>query len=41
VWSDENPHGIHSARHRQQFSVNVWTGIVDDNLTGHFVESFK
>jgi hypothetical protein len=28
VWSDE----IHSARHRQQFSVNVWTGIVGDNL---------
>jgi hypothetical protein len=32
VWSDENPHAIHSARHRQQFSVNVWTGIVGDNL---------
>jgi hypothetical protein len=41
VWSDENPHAIHSARHRQQFFVNVWTGIVGDNLTGHFVESFK
>jgi hypothetical protein len=34
LWSDENPHAIHSARHQQQFSVNVWASIVGDNLIG-------
>jgi hypothetical protein len=34
LWSDENPHAIHSARHQQQFSVSVWASIVGDNLIG-------
>jgi hypothetical protein len=31
-WAEENPHGAIHSRHQQQFSINVWTGIVGDCL---------
>lgn len=36
IWAYENPHGIIESRHQQQFSVNVWVGIIADNLIGPF-----
>jgi len=29
-----NPHAIREARHQTTFSINVWSGIVGDRLTG-------
>lgn len=34
VWAFENPHEIVEKRHQQTFSVNVWAGIIGDNLLG-------
>lgn len=36
VWSDENPHAFVQCRHQEQFSLNVWMGIVGNNLIGPF-----
>ena len=33
-WSDENPHATKTRGHQQQFSVNVWAGILDNHLIG-------
>lgn len=35
-WAEENPHTIVEVNHQEQFSVNVWAGIVDDYLIGPF-----
>jgi hypothetical protein len=32
VWAEENPHAVVQSRHQQQFSINVWTGIIGDVL---------
>lgn len=38
VWAEENPHAIVEAHHQQQFSLNVWVGIIGDYLIGpHFL----
>jgi hypothetical protein len=29
-WAEENPHGLISSKHQQQFSINAWAGIVGD-----------
>lgn len=36
LWADENPHGIVESNHQEQFSLNVWAGIIDDYLIGPF-----
>lgn len=36
LWAQENPHGLIEARHQHTFSVNVWAGIVEDNLIGPY-----
>lgn len=36
TWATENPHSITQCRHQQQFSVNVWAGILSDYLIGPF-----
>jgi hypothetical protein len=36
-WAEENPHGVIQSRHQQQFSDNVWAGIVGDCLAGPHV----
>lgn len=33
-WADENPQEISQRRHQVRFSLNVWIGIVGDNLIG-------
>jgi len=35
-WSEENPHAIMETHHQEQFSVNVWAGIVGNYLIGPF-----
>jgi hypothetical protein len=32
VWAEENPHAVVQSRHQQQFSMNVWAGIIGDVL---------
>jgi hypothetical protein len=32
MWAEENPHAVIQSRHQQQFSINVWAGIVGDVL---------
>lgn len=34
VWADENPHATVQRAHQQQFSLNVWAGIIDRHLIG-------
>jgi hypothetical protein len=29
-WAEENPHAVVYSRHQQQFSINVWAGIIGD-----------
>jgi hypothetical protein len=36
-WAEENPHGVIHSRHQQQFSINMWAGIVGDCLVGPHV----
>lgn len=36
LWADENPHGIFQANFQNQFSVNVWLGVLDDHLIGPY-----
>lgn len=35
-WADENPHVIRETHFQEQFSLNVWVGIIDDYLIGPF-----
>jgi hypothetical protein len=37
VWAEENPHPTRSSSFQHRFSVNVWAGIVDDQLIGSYV----
>lgn len=38
IWAEENPHAIVEGRHQEQFSLNVWVGIIGDHLIGpHFL----
>lgn len=36
LWSDENPHGTTETNFQRRFSVNVWCGMIDDQLIGPF-----
>jgi len=35
-WSDENPHWLKEVDRQQQWSVNVWCGIIGDKLIGPY-----
>ena len=35
-WAQENPHAYSQNNHQQQFSVNVWVGIIGDYLIGPY-----
>lgn len=37
VWATENPHAIRETTFQTQFSINVWAGMIDDELIGPFV----
>jgi hypothetical protein len=34
MWAEENPHADVQSRHQQQFSINVWAGIIGDVFVG-------
>lgn len=34
IWAEENPHEKKVTHHQRMFKVNVWIGIVDNNLIG-------
>ena len=34
VWAYENPHAIHQSNFQQRFQINVWAGIIGNNLIG-------
>ena len=36
-WAEENPHQMFERGYQQRFSVNVWAGIVGDNLLGPYI----
>jgi hypothetical protein len=36
IWQDENPHAVIRSRYQQQFSINVWGGIIGDFIIGPF-----
>lgn len=36
IWADENPHAITESHFQEQFSLNVWVGIIGDYLIGPF-----
>lgn len=36
IWAQENPHGIVESHFQEQFSLNVWGGIIGDHLIGPF-----
>jgi hypothetical protein len=39
TWADVSPHNILESRHQQQFSLNVWAGMLGDQLIGpYFVQ---
>ncbi|KAJ3666078.1 hypothetical protein Zmor_001533 [Zophobas morio] len=37
IWSDENSHAIRETHFQDRFSVNVWAGMVNNNLIGPYV----
>ncbi|XP_026828179.1 uncharacterized protein LOC113562590 [Ooceraea biroi] len=37
VWSDVNPHATRPISFQHRFSVNVWAGIIDNNLIGPYI----
>lgn len=36
IWHAENPHGIVQAHHQQRFSLNVWGGLIGNQLFGPY-----
>lgn len=36
-WAEENPHLIEESHHQNQFSLNVWIGIIGNYLIGPFI----
>ncbi|GFU53973.1 uncharacterized protein TNCV_3442571 [Trichonephila clavipes] len=37
LWAHVNPHGTITPTNQERFSVNVWTGIVHNNLVGPYI----
>lgn len=36
IWAEENPYEIVETKHQQQFSLNVWLGLLKNYLIGPF-----
>lgn len=37
TWAEENPHAVIENNYQQQFSLNVWVGIVGDYIGPYFL----
>lgn len=36
-WATENPHSVYEKGHQVQFSINIWMGVVGDQLIGPYL----
>jgi hypothetical protein len=36
LWADNNPYARHVANHQHPFSINVWVGIIGEDLLGPY-----
>ena len=37
LWYRDNPHGIVENNYQHRFSVNVWCGVIGDQLIGPYI----
>jgi len=37
LWDRENPHGTVESNYQHRFSVNVWCGVIGDQLIGPYI----
>jgi hypothetical protein len=37
LWDRDNPHGTVESSYQHRFSVNVWCGVIDDQLIGPYI----
>jgi len=37
LWDRDNPHGTVESNYQHRFSVNVWCGVIGDQLTGPYI----
>jgi hypothetical protein len=36
IWATENPFAVHPCAHQHRFGINLWAGVIDNNLVGPF-----
>jgi transposase len=36
IWATENPFAVHPRAHQHRFGINLWAGVIDNNLVGPF-----
>lgn len=41
VWAFDNPHEIAVCHHQHEFSVNVWSGILNNHVIGIYILPFR
>jgi hypothetical protein len=37
IWATENPFAVHPRAHQHRFGINLWAGVIDNNLVGPFM----
>jgi hypothetical protein len=37
LWDHDNPHGTFESNYQHRFSVNVWCGVIGDQLIGPYI----
>jgi hypothetical protein len=37
IWATKNPFAVHPRAHRHRFGINLWAGVIDNNLVGPFL----
>jgi hypothetical protein len=37
IWATENPFAVHPRAHQHRFGINMWAGVIDNNLVGPFM----
>jgi hypothetical protein len=41
IWATENPFAVHPRAHQHRFGINLWAGVIDNNLVGPFTLSAR
>jgi len=39
IWNHDNPHGTVESNYQHRFSVNVWCGVIGDQMIGPYIFS--